>query len=302
MAAGPSAVRVAADHLKVGDGFAATVAVTGYPAEVGLSWLEPVIAWPGRVDVAIHIDPLPTASAASGLRRQRARLESARRLDAGRSRLDDPLIEAAAQDAQDLADRLARGQSRLFRVGIYLTVHAPTRAELAAAVADVRAAAASVLLDTQPVTWRQLPGWASTLPLGHDGLRLRRTFDTDALAAAFPLASPDLPGPLPGEPVPAGGVLYGVNLSGDGIVWWDRWAADNHNSVVLARSGAGKSYLVKLDLLRQLYDGVHVAVIDPEDEYTHLADAVDGTVIRLGPPGSGSTRSTYPPGTGARTP
>ena len=285
VAVGPAAVGVAGDHVRVGDGYAATLAVTGYPAEVGLSWLEPVIGWPGRVDVAIHIDPLPTVSAASRLRRQRARLESARRLDADRGRLDDPLIEAAADDARDLADRLARGQAHLFRVGIYLTVHAPTRADLAAAVADVRAAAASMLLDTQPVTWRQLQGWASTLPLGHDGLRLRRTFDTDALAAAFPLASPDLPGPLPGQPTPAGGVLYGVNLDGDGIVWWDRWARDNHNSVVLARSGAGKSYLVKLDLLRNLYDGVHVAVIDPEDEYTHLAAAVDGAVVRLGAPG-----------------
>ena len=285
VATGPAAVGVAGDHVRVGDGYAATLAVTGYPAEVGLSWLERVIGWPGRVDVAVHIDPLPASSAASGLRRQRARLESARRLDADHGRLDDPLIEAAAEDARDLADRLARGQARLFRVGVYVTVHAPTRADLATAVADVRAAAASVLLDTQPVTWRQLQGWASTLPLGHDGLRLRRTFDTDALAAAFPLASPDLPGPLPGEPAPAGGVLYGVNLDGDGIVWWDRWAVDNYNSVVLARSGAGKSYLVKLDLLRHLYDGVQVAVIDPEDEYTHLAGAVDGTIVRLGAPG-----------------
>ena len=95
-------------------------------------------------------------------------------MDASRGRLDDPLIEAAAEDAADLADRLARGQARLFEVGIYLTVHAPTRADLAAAIADVRAAAASVLLDTQPVTWRQVQGWTSTLPLGHDGLRLRR--------------------------------------------------------------------------------------------------------------------------------
>ena len=186
-ACGPAAIRVAPDHLRVGDGYAATLAVTGYPAEVGLSWLEPVIGWPGRADVAVHIDPMPAVSAASGLRRQRARLESARRLDTNRGRLDDPLIEAAAEDAADLADRLARGQARLFRVGIYLTVHAPTRKALAAAVADVRAAAASVLLDTQPVTWRQLQGWSSTLPLGHDGLRLRRVFDTAAHHLIFVL-------------------------------------------------------------------------------------------------------------------
>jgi hypothetical protein len=109
--------------------------------------------------------------------------------------------------------------------------------------------------------------------------------DTDALAAAFPLASHDLPAPAPGDPPQSGGVLYGVNTDSPGIVWWDRWRLDNHNSVVLARSGAGKSYLVKLEVLRSLYQGVHVAVIDPEDEYTALAKHVGGSVVQLGQPG-----------------
>ena len=109
--------------------------------------------------------------------------------------------------------------------------------------------------------------------------------DTDALAAAFPFASPDLPSPLPGDPPSGGGVLYGINPASNGIVWWDRWAQENHNTVVLARSGAGKSYFVKLEVLRSLYTGVQVFVIDPEDEYLRLAAAVDGTVVRLGAPG-----------------
>ncbi len=213
-----------------------------------------------------HIEPIPAATAATRLRRQRARLESNRRLDADKGRLGDPVTDAAAEDAADLADRIARGAARLFRVGHYLTVHAPTPDELVEAVAEVRAAAA-------------------TLPLATDSLRMRRVFDTDALAAAFPLASADLPAPLPGEGVPAGGVLYGLNTASNGVVWWDRWSQDNHNSVILARSGAGKSYLVKLEVLRSLYDGVQVAIIDPEDEYLRLADAVGGTAIQLGAPG-----------------
>ena len=283
---GPSAVRVEAGQLRVGDGWAATLVVTGYPPEVGMSWLEPVLTGPGRVDAGVHIDPIPTPLAVNRLRKQRARLESARRIGAERGRLDDPLVEAMAADAADLADLVARGQSRLFSVGIYLTVHARTRHELTESLAQVRAAAASVLLDTQPATWRHLHGWVSTLPLGHDGLGLRRVMDTDALAASFPLGSPDLPGPLPGESDTPGGVLYGLNLMSGSVVWWDRWPFDNHNSVVLAHSGAGKSYLMKLEVLRNLYDRTLVAVVDPEDEYTALADAVGGSVIRLGAPGA----------------
>ena len=278
-------VEVTPRFLRVGDGYAATLAVTGYPAEVGPAWLEPLLSWPGRLDLALHIEPLPTALAASRLRTQRARLESSRRVDADKGRLADPYVEAAADDAADLADRLARGAAKLFRVGLYLTVHAATQTELVHACTQVKAAAASTLLDLAPVTWRQLAGWTTTLPLATDSLKMLRTMDTDALAAAFPFASPDLPAPLPGDPSADGGTLYGINPASNGIVWWDRWAQDNHNTVVLARSGAGKSYFVKLEVLRSLYGGVQVSVIDPEDEYLRLAAAVDATVVRLGAPG-----------------
>ncbi|HEY7224679.1 MAG TPA: conjugal transfer protein TraC [Micromonosporaceae bacterium] len=282
---GPAALEVTPRHVVVGDHYAATLAVVGYPAEVGPAWLEQILSFPGRVDVAVHIDPVPPQVAASRLRRQRARFESTRRLTAQKGRLEDPTVEAAAEDAAALAEKVARGAAKLFETGVYLTVHARTQAELADAVAQVRARAAGTLLDLVPVTWRHHHGWTTTLPLGVDSLRMRRVLDTDALAAGFPLAAADLPGPLPGEEAPTGGVLYGVNTASPGVVWWDRWSLDNHNSVVLARSGAGKSFFVKLEVLRSLYAGVRVAVVDPEDEYTRLAAHVGGTVVQLGAPG-----------------
>lgn len=126
----PTAVEVAPRFLRVGDGFAATLAVTGYPAEVGPAWLEPLLSWPGRLDLALYIDPIPAPVAASRLRKQQARFESSRRADADRGKLPDPQVDAAADDAADLAQRLARGAAKLFSVGLYLTVHARTQAEL----------------------------------------------------------------------------------------------------------------------------------------------------------------------------
>ncbi len=281
----PAALSVTPSHVRVGDGYAATYVVCGYPAEVGPAWLDPLLSYPGRVDVAVHLDPVVPQLAAPMLKRQRARLESSRRLDADAGRLGDPMVEAAAADAADLAERVARGAAKLFEVGIYVTLHARTLDDLAALTAGVKSAAASVLLDLQPATFRHQQGWLSTLPVGVDPLRMRRVLDTTALAAAFPLASPDLPAPTPGDIASAEGVLYGVNTTSNGVLVWNRWAQDNHNSVVLARSGAGKSYFVKLDVLRNLYQGTTVSVIDPEDEYTPLADHVGGTVVQLGVPG-----------------
>jgi hypothetical protein len=204
---GPAGVAALPRYLQVGDGYAAVLIVTGYPAEVGAAWLDPLLGWPGRLDVVVYVDPLTPQIAAARLRKQRARLESNRRTDTEKGRLLDPAAEAAADDAAELADRIARGHSKLFRVDLYLCVHATTVDELAESVAHVRAVAASVLLDTQPATWRQLQGWITTLPLATDTLGMRRVMDTEALATMFPLASPDLPAPLPGEPAPAGGML-----------------------------------------------------------------------------------------------
>jgi len=268
----------------------------GYPREVGAGWLEPLLTYPGRLDVSLHVEPVPPLVAAQRLRRQLARLESASRADAQRGRLADFAAEAAADDAAELAASLARGHGRLFRVGLYLTVHADDHEGLEAEVQRVRALAASLLLDAQPTTFRALQGWTTTLPLGKDTVRIRRAFDTAALAAAFPFTSPDLQPQVGDTPV-----LYGLNAYSSGVVVWDRFAQDNYNSVTIARSGAGKSYFTKLETLRLLYQGVHVAVIDPEDEYRRLAGAVGGTHIALGAPGTCFNPFDLPEGQGEDT-
>ncbi|MEC3979903.1 VirB4 family type IV secretion system protein [Amycolatopsis sp. H20-H5] len=294
----PDALSVGTRHLEVGNEWVASFGVTGYPQEVYPGWLAPLLTYPARLDVSVHIQPVDPATAASGLKKQRARLESSRRHHARQDHLDDPDLDAAAEDAADLSRRIARGEGRLFKFGLYLTIHAPDEDTLAEEVSALRSLCASLLLDAKPATYRALQGWVTTLPLGLDSLGLKRTFDTAAVSAAFPFTSPDLPPTDPTSTAPTG-VLYGYNVSSQGLVHWDRFACDNYNAIVLGRSGSGKSYLVKLETLRSLYrrmrppadaddgggwaaDGVQAFVIDPEDEYARLASVVGGTYVHLG--------------------
>jgi type IV secretory pathway VirB4 component len=290
-AVGPDSIEIQPRRVCVGSGVCTTLAITGFPREVAPGWLEPLLAYPGRLEVSLHIEPVPSLIASERLRKQLARLESGLRADHEHGRLLDPGTEAAAEDAQELAARIARGQAKLFRAAIYLTIHATTHDELDDACAQVRALAASLLLDARPVTFRQLQGWISSLPLAYDNLEMRRTFDTPALAAAFPFTSPDLTAEL--GPT---AVLYGANTASASLVAWDRFAQDNHNSVILAHSGAGKSYLAKLEALRSLYTGVEVAVIDPEDEYARMCAAVGGAYLHLGAPKVRFNPFDLPPG------
>ena len=265
--------------LRVGDGWCASFAVVGYPREVGTRLARAADRPPGAASTSRCMSSrFRPPVAADRLRRQLARLESGRRADAARGRLADPDVEVAAEDARDLAAGLARGEQRLFRVGLYLTVHAPSEA---GARRRVRPGARAVRLDAAR---RPASHLAHAAGLDHAPCRWgstrsaqRRSFDTDALAARFPFASAELSATT--------GVLYGTTTNGSGLVLWDRFAQDNHNSVILARSGAGKSYLAKLEALRSLYRGIEVAVVDPEDEYRRLAEAVGGAYVHLGAPG-----------------
>jgi len=270
---GPSALELEHDRLRIGERWRASFAVTGYPHEVSRGWLAPLLRAARDADVALHIEPVPPPVAADRLRRQRARLESTRRLEAERGRLSDPTVAAAAEDAEELAARLARGESKLYRSGLYLAVGAGSRDELDERTQRLRAICASLLLHVVPASFRPIEGWLSTVPLGLDRLRLRRAFDTEALAASFPFAAAD-PSADPD------GVLYGLAASGAPLLL-DRFARENYNSVLLARSGAGKSYLAKLEALRLLFEGVQVFVLDPEDEYRRLCQAVGGVYLPL---------------------
>jgi type IV secretory pathway VirB4 component len=270
----PDSIEVEPRRMRAGETWCQSFGVTGYPREVGPGWLSPLLGYPGPVDVALHVEPVPNEMAASHLRRQMARLESTRRIEASKLRLADPELEAAAEDARELAAGVARGEGRLFKVSLYLTVRALSPEVLEAEARKVRSLAASLLLDARPLTFRQIEGWVTTLPLGIDPVGFRRAFDSGALASCFPFASAELNH--------EGGIFYGRNASTGGPVFLDRFRLENHNQVVLARSGAGKSYFAKLTLLRSLYQGIEVLVVDPENEYARLAAAVGGSVVRLG--------------------
>jgi hypothetical protein len=151
---GPHAVQVGPRWLQTGGTLHRTLAVAGYPREVGPGWLEPLLDHPGPIDVALHLQPVPTAVATERLRRQLARLESSQRLDAAHGRLDDPQLQTASHDAQQLAGRLARGQGRLFGVGLYVTIRGHDPEALDRETARVQGLLASLLLDAHPATFR----------------------------------------------------------------------------------------------------------------------------------------------------
>ena len=278
----PAGIHIHPRSVEIDGVHATTLAVTGYPAEVLPGWLEALTAYPARLDVALHAEPVPPQVAADRLRRRRTRLEAGRRESAGRGRIEDPRIESAAQDAAELAGRIARCETKLFTAALYLTCYADSADDLGQLVADVKALLSASLASAQAPMFRMLGAWQATLPAGPDRIGQVRVLDTAALAACAPLTSPDTGS---GEALSPRAVFAGLSAITGAPVFRDRWAEPNHNSLILGTSGAGKSYLAKTDLIRELCTGTVGAVIDPEGEYVALAGALGGRVVELGLPG-----------------
>ncbi len=270
--------------VSVGDRVARTLAVVRYPTRLHLGWLGDLQSMEGDVDISLHIQPGAGQTAMSFLARRIAELSSTIRVSEERGSRGDPFRRAALQDALELQDRLAQGSERLFDTSLYFTVWARTLDELEPATQRLEALLGTRLVHTRRLLFQMRPALLSTLPLGMDELATRRPLSTTALSASFPFTGSDLRS--------RSGLLYGVNAATRSPVVVDRFALENHNAVVLATSGAGKSYLVKVELARAVLNGARVLVIDPEGEYATLMAGLGARVVAVRP-GAGTSLDPF---------
>jgi conjugal transfer ATP-binding protein TraC len=269
----PSSIEFKSDYFRLGTKLARTFYVYGYPRQLYTGWLSSFVNIDEVVDISIYIYPVESQIVLENLRKKVTQLEAGLQLDIEHGKVRDPGKQAAVSDAEEMRDKLQVGEERFFRFGLYFTLYATSTDELEFVTHKVESMLGQQLIFSKPSTSQQEQGLNSTVPQFADQLLIRRNFSTGALSTSFPFTSADLSDDH--------GVLYGINMHNSGLVIFDRFSLENGNSVVFAKSGAGKSFLVKLEALRSLMLGVEIIVVDPENEYQRLCEAVDGAYIRL---------------------
>ncbi|MGE5041634.1 MAG: VirB4-like conjugal transfer ATPase, CD1110 family [Candidatus Levyibacteriota bacterium] len=267
----PSSVEVDFKHIRVGDSFYRSFIVVDYPREVSPSWLSMLIDYKETMNVSMFVYPVESKDILSNLRRKIAEMEATIESDMKNGTEPDPKVRAALEDAVALREELARGLERFFQFGLYITLAAKSLDELNKKTNELTALLASNLLVIKPATLQMEDGFKTTLPIGLDKLFITRNMDTTSVASTFPFTSYEISHP--------NGIFYGVNTLNNSLVIVDRFSFENANSVVFGKSGAGKSFLVKLEVLRQMMFDAEILIIDPEDEYKTLCHALDGEYI-----------------------
>lgn len=267
----PEAIEVDFYDIKINDTYYRTLFVAGYPRFVNANWLSPLINFPHSLSISMFIYPVEGKGVIEDLRRKIAEMEAELQGDIQRGRIINIDTQVKLEDARSLQEQLAKGAERFFQFGLYITIRDDKKDVLDRVTNHIKSALGALLIVAKTASLQIEDGFKTTLPTGLDKLKINRNMDTTSLATTFPFTSSEL--------TANEGLMYGINEHNDSLVVFDRFTLENANMVVFAKSGSGKSYMVKLEILRSLLFDTEVIVIDPEDEYRKLADAIGGTYI-----------------------
>lgn len=269
----PSALEINSNHIKLGDLFVRTIFVYEYPRYIAVGWFAPIINMDITADIAMFFYPVKASLILKQLKKKVGVLEAGIISAAERGAPRDPLSETALRDMERLRDDLTQGVERFFQISLYVTIYSKTLEELDRISERVENFFGSTLIYSRRVFYQAEQGFNSTLPMSLDEMQVFINMNTSPAASSFPFVSSDLTSDH--------GILYGINRHNNGLVLFDRFSLQNANAVVFATSGVGKSYAIKLEILRSLMMGTEVIVIDPEREYSHLCEAVGGTFVDI---------------------
>lgn len=269
----PGAFNIAPSHIQLGDKFARTIFLATYPRYLQTNWFSPIINLDRVFDISIFVLPKNTVAVLKQLRDQLTRLEAQAMEESAKGKVRDPILETAINDIENLRDRLQQGTDKFFELGVYITIYEDSLKELDETESKLRSMLEYQLISPKAATFRMLEGFTSTMPINDDRLNVHTSLNTEPLSSVFPFVSFDL--------TSNDGILYGINTHNNSLVLFDRFQLENYNCVLFGKSGGGKSYTVKLEILRSLIFGAQVMIIDPEDEYKYLAETVGGTPVKI---------------------
>ncbi|MDO8240582.1 MAG: ATP-binding protein [Candidatus Moranbacteria bacterium] len=269
----PAAIKILPKSIQLGETLARTIFVISYPRFLNSNWFSPIINIDMSIDISMFVHPIETVDILKTLRKSATQVQSQLHIEQENGMIRDPSLETAMQDIDELRDKLQQGTEKFFRFGLYITIYGQDEKELDKTTRAIESILEAQLVYIKPSIFKTEQGFNSTIPLANDELNIGTNMNSAPLSTTFPFVSSSLSNDE--------GILYGINRHNNSLVLFDRFKMENANMVVFAKSGGGKSYTVKLEVLRSLMVGTDVIIIDPENEYKHLCDTVGGAFIKI---------------------
>jgi len=269
----PSALKISSNNIQLGKKFARTLFIVNYPRYLNVNWLSPIINFPKSVDVSMFIHPTDTGALLKKLKKKLTQVESQIAVEQEKGKVRNPILETARNDIESLRDKLIQGTEKFFKYSLYITIYGNSLEEINEVEDEITSLLDARMISTKVALFQQADGLNSTFPLGEDKLFVTNSMNSAPLSTSFPFVSSTLTSNK--------GILYGINRHNNSLILFDRFSLENANCCIFGKSGGGKSYYQKLEILRSLMFGVDVIAIDPENEYQYLAETVGGGHFKI---------------------
>lgn len=263
-------------HSYINRSFLCSYMISEFPQIIYPNWLYTLMNYNEPLILSQFIKPVDPRKALSGLRNRITNLsaEHFNRQEKGKVHTVD--LEQAIQDARMIENSIVRGTEKLYSMSMYALLQKDSLEELQKSERNLKDVAYAKQLKLHPLMYKQKEGLENFLPNNTDKISEELYLTSSNICSTLPFTSTTLND--------LNGIFYGISLEGSKVNF-DRFSksSKNFNGIVFATSGAGKSFAVKLEIYRSLFEGVQVFVIDPEGEFKKLCEKVGGTHIEINP-------------------
>lgn len=253
----------------------------GYPTEVGLAWLSPLVELGDGISLSFYLNKkrkeqiLQKVAKTTMFNRSRMR-------DVEDTRADFEEMDDAISSGLYIKEQLNREGEEFFYMHTLIEVTAEDPETLEQRIKQVQNRCASMNMSIRRADYCHEQCFKSMLPLckldADIERKSRRNILTQGAAGAFPFSSFEL--------CDDKGILLGINLHNNSTVILDNFNSDiysNGNMAIFGMTGAGKTYTILLMAMRFRMNGVQVFVIAPEKgfEYRGPCETLGGQYIKL---------------------
>lgn len=275
----PSGIIVQPKFLKVGSSVCRTYYVADFPSWFRGDILSNFMSVPANLIVSIYMNAMNPGKAMKLIKEQRRTIggDVVEKQKQSKGLYDSSIINPDADEAlkelERMGKNLSKDDSKLFNTSFYFTLMAPDEETLQSQENMLIDRAASCLMTLKPMTVYHEKGFNSSLPLGNKQIPFDRILDSYSIATMIPFSMKNY---MQGQ------IFMGINAKSKTMVFFDPDESMNANTVILGKSGTGKSFFGK-EILNEVLCGTNdtVFIIDPNGEYLPYAQAYEGTVVKI---------------------
>lgn len=265
-------------YVQSGENFMRTIAIADYPKRVYGNWLSELKRKKGSIDIVQYIDSASNNSMITYYKKtiQNKEAQLLNTFDPYKQKVLKKYIDSANMQL----DKYLDNSTTFVYQHMLVYLRADSLAELDDLTENVRNTLIKLQMKPLIPVKATFQGFWSTMPINENllGDYTYKESNTEVASSMFPFDDAEILDLKPRSDI------EGINKDTNSLIaidMLDRNTTLNQNMVVIGTSGVGKTTYMIQKILRYAIQDYQIYIIDPENEYTRIVEALGGSVLHL---------------------